>query len=609
MVKEVGMELANILLEEPKGGVGMNQLIKEIETLFPSEISETNLVSVLNRFSTLVRESGSEDERAAFDFLKQLLDQNEIPYKLYHPELYLSIPKIAELKVTSPVNRKVTAKTPSFSISTGDKWKSGEVIYVPTNQAKTMNDIFGVVQNEKVDVDLQGKIVLTEGFPMPGKLPYLTEKGVLGVIFISPGHNIHDGICTSIWGAPDLDNFSDQPQIPVLAINQQDGIAIKEMIEAGEVKVEFRTELDTGWMTCPLLDIFIEGTEEPEKYVLLHGHVDSWDVGIGDNATGDAALIEMARVLHKHKHLLKRSIRIALWPGHSTGRYAGSTWFADQFGISLERNCLAQVNCDSPGCRWATSYQYMEWMTETNDFCLKAIKESIREEAKGVRPLRSGDYSFDNIGISSFFMLSSSMPEELATEKGYYPVGGCGGNIAWHTHDDVMEIADLEILKKDILMYLTAVTRVANAPILPFNFVATANEFIETINNYQEQAGTHFDFSPILKEAVNLKEDLENFYKGIAALQTDTAPEKRTLVNEKILKLARVLVPINYSRKGKFRHDPARAVPPLPDIAAAGELSEAPVGSHYYHVLKTHLQRGSNRIIWALLQARELING
>jgi N-acetylated-alpha-linked acidic dipeptidase len=52
---------------------------------------------------------------------------------------------------------------------------------------------------------------------------------------------------------------------------------------------------------------------------------------------------------------LRRSVRIAWWPGHSTGRYAGSTWYADAFAIDLDENCVAQIDCDSPGCRWATS--------------------------------------------------------------------------------------------------------------------------------------------------------------------------------------------------------------------------------------------------------------
>ena len=34
----------------------------------------------------------------------------------------------------------------------------------------------------------------------------------------------------------------------------------------------------------------IPGAKDKDKFVLVHGHYDSWDVGVGDNATGDATL-------------------------------------------------------------------------------------------------------------------------------------------------------------------------------------------------------------------------------------------------------------------------------------------------------------------------------
>ena len=59
-----------------------------------------------------------------------------------------------------------------------------------------------------------------------------------------------------------------------------------------------RTWLDEGWARCPLPVVEIRGVEDPDEFLLVHGHYDSWDVGIGDNATGDATLLELARVLH-----------------------------------------------------------------------------------------------------------------------------------------------------------------------------------------------------------------------------------------------------------------------------------------------------------------------
>src|SRR5699024_10293682 len=104
--------------------------------------------------------------------------------------------------------------------------------------------------------------------------------------------------CTPIWGSPDLDNYGEEPTIPVTAINNPDGEKLITLCKQGYVTVSLETELKRGWFNCPLLDIFIEGTDQPEKFVLLHGHLDSWTYGLGDNATGDAALMEMARVLY-----------------------------------------------------------------------------------------------------------------------------------------------------------------------------------------------------------------------------------------------------------------------------------------------------------------------
>ena len=95
-------------------------------------------------------------------------------------------------------------------------------------------------------------------------------------------------------------------------------------------------------------------------------------------------------------------MRIAWWPGHSTGRYAGSTWFADHFAIDLDENCVAQINCDSPGCRWAEEFIDLSCMPETVPFITDAIRDAAGKQAQGERAHRAGDYSFNNIGISSY---------------------------------------------------------------------------------------------------------------------------------------------------------------------------------------------------------------
>jgi len=47
------------------------------------------------------------------------------------------------------------------------------------------------------------------------------------------------------------------------------------------------------------------------------------------------------------------------------------------------------------------------------------------------------------------------------------------------------------------------------------------------------------------------------------------------VANDALMRLARVLVPINFTREPRFRHDPAYTVPPLPSLAGAGVVSAA----------------------------------
>ena len=239
-----------------------------------------------------------------------------------------------------------------------------------------------------------------------------------------------------------------------------------------------------------------------------------------------------------------------------------------------------------------------------------AIRDVTGEAAAWARPLRAGDYSFNNIGISSFFMLSSTMPEELRQEKGYYAVGGCGGNIAWHTEDDTLEIADRDNLLRDMRLYATAVWRAANATVPPFDFRLTLDQFGVTLRRYQQQAGDRFDFSPASLEIEALRQELDRFYSRVDELArrevTDPEARRAALVQRR---LARILIPVNYARLGRFWQDPAQNIPALPDLALVGQFERAEDGTHQAHAARVSLQRGLNRLVWALRRAREVAAG
>jgi len=66
----------------------------------------------------------------------------------------------------------------------------------------------------------------------------------------------------------------------------------------------------------------------------------------------DAALPDL-NGWKREEGALRRSVKIAWWPGHSTGRYAGSTWFTDAFALDLDR----RIRLDR-ALRYALDIQY-----------------------------------------------------------------------------------------------------------------------------------------------------------------------------------------------------------------------------------------------------------
>lgn len=549
----------------------------------------------------LVRESGSKDEQRGFDYIEERLKSIGVPYRRYAPEVHLSVPQKATLEL-GKTGQSFKAKTPGYSGSTGPDGVTGELVFVGGAHAEDIDDLF---DSGLKTVDVEGKIAICKGFGMPSKVTELERAGAIAQVFINPGERVHDGICTPIWGTPTLEDLDTVPITPVVSINNPDGIHLLELCSQGSVKVTIHTELDKGWKQVPLLEATISGTSHAQEFVLVHGHVDSWNIGIGDNAVGNATLLELAKVFHQHRSELRRTVKIAWWPGHSTGRYAGSTWYADHFARDLDRYCVAQVNIDSPGCRWATAYENVSVMPEAVELCSQAICDATGQEATFARPVRAGDYSFNNIGISSFYMLLSSIPTDERKRLNLYAVGGCGSNIEWHTEADRLEIADKDNLLRDLRVYATTLIRVLNSVIYPFDYRQTLTAMRRAFEAYQKDAAEAkiaANFALIEEELSLFDTALAIFYKEI---QDNSSPLAEEKANMTLMRLARQLVSVDYTVSPRFYHDAAVPRPSLPALAFLKEVKDLDTNKKKF--AQVQVIRAINHIAGALRQARELL--
>ncbi|WP_419165814.1 M28 family peptidase [Candidatus Palauibacter sp.] len=557
--------------------------------------------AMLERFSTLVRESGSEDEHVAAEYIAAELTRMGVPFEMHEPDLFLSLPRESSVEWSGGSMR---AKPPSFAVPTPDGGLEAELVYVPAAAATGQRDLFARRLGGDLP-DVAGKIVLSEGYAMPGMVSAFEEAGAAGQVFINPGTNIHWGICTSIWGTPTTRNLPSKPSTPVAALNNPDGERLKAA--AGErVRIEVRTE--EGWYPCKLPVAHIPGASD--EFMLVHGHYDSWDVGIGDNAVGDATLLELARIFHAQAESLKRSLRIAWWPAHSTGRYGGSTWYADAHALDLRKRCVGAINIDSPGCWHATEYDDVMWMAEAGPLCARAIADVTGKTAKRLRPLRAGDYSFNQIGLTSFYMLLSNIPADEREALGFYPTGGCGGNIAWHTEDDVMDVAERANLERDLGVYVASIARVLNARVLPYDFRETAAELSGFVDGYVEAGGGQLDLGEVRGELDDLAAALGDLYATIEYLDLDGSEADGDVdaLNALLMELSRILVLIGYSEGGPFDHDPALPRTPIPRLARVGELSSlAEAGSELLPFLQNELRREANHVANGFFEAARAV--
>ena len=121
------------------------------------------------------------------------------------------------------------------------------------------------------------------------------------------------------------------PQIPRVNLRKDEFAALAKRVAAGEaVRVSFDIRNYFRKGPIPLYNVIadIPGTQKPEEFVIVGGHIDSWDgaTGTTDNGTGTATTLEAARILMAVGAKPKRSIRFMLWSGEEQGLMGSRAW-------------------------------------------------------------------------------------------------------------------------------------------------------------------------------------------------------------------------------------------------------------------------------------------
>ena len=226
-----------------------------------------------------------------------------------------------------------------------------------------------------------------------------------------------------------------------------------------------------------------------------------------------------------------------------------------------------------------------------------AIRDIVPDaEIATHRPPQAGDYSFNNIGLPSFFMLSSTMPNALREEKGYYDVS--------------------RLRRQHRLAH-----RERHAGDRRPRHPAHRHEDLPAVGAAHRQcrgAAVRLggDLRRIPGDHRRVREGVAGNGRPCAGACRDRGTEGRAwrgLVqapvarrNAVLAELARILVPVNYTREPRFRHDPAYTVPPLPTLAVAAELPEFTDGARAA-LRAGRVDARAEPLLAAMEQARRLV--
>jgi len=552
------------------------------------------------------RMAGTQELKRMAEYLRDQMSSYGIPAEIQEFDALVGFTGTAELRVLEPEKRVIQCRPFVHIANTAPGGIEGELVFVGSGAS-----------DEYKGKDVRGKVTLSElsySPPRQEKQRIAADFNSSAQIMINWGPSdsktLAYGSIKPPWGNPTPLTLADMPRIPSITISRADGEFLIDLCRKGRVVVWLRAESPEEWRRSQNAIGWIEGSDEPEKFVIIGGHMDSWGGGVTCNATGNFAVLEVIRAICLHRREFKRSIRVGFWSGHETGTMVGSSTFVDQNWDDLSRNCIAYINVDSPGMRGTNRYSATS-STEIARFHQALEREILAEESRRKRLTHVGDQSFMGIGIPSLSGRTEYDPKLIESWH--------GANLApWHHSDEMtLDKMDIEIMLKSMKVYVAYLVRFCNTAVLPYDHLAVAKELKDRLEAIASSAGSKLNLSRARRYADELDKKTQVLHEHLEALRNETerisswkGNRKVLLANRVQMKLSRILHPINFSVADRYGFDHygltalSTSIPCLYETRKLGNLSPS---STEYRALLTHLVQQANRVSDALREASEVI--
>lgn len=237
-------------------------------------------------------------------------------------------------------------------------------------------------------------------------------------------------------------------KIPMIDIDVEDYGMLYRMARKGakpRIKIETQSKVLPDAKTFNTIGM-IRGKENPDEYVILSAHLDSWDgaQGATDNGTGVLTMLETMRILKKYYPDNKRTIIVGLWGSEEQGLNGSRGFVADNPGIikgvqavfNQDNGTGRVVNISGQG--FVKAYDYIgKWLNAVP----KNIKDQIKTDFPGMPGGGGSDHaSFVAAGVPGFSLSSLNW--------GYF-------GYTWHTTKDTYDKIVFDEVKNNVILTAT----------------------------------------------------------------------------------------------------------------------------------------------------------
>lgn len=343
-------------------------------------------------------------------------------------------------RITAPIEKELVFGTDAWSAGTKGPAR-GPVVLSP----KTEEELAA----------MRGKIRGAWVLGVPASLltkvaDAVDAEGGLGIVASTRDHLVQtSGNMRVAWGK--------LPKTVVVRLRKDLYEEVRAMAEEGKpVEVEFDVQNHFRKGPIPQFNVIadIVGTEKPDEFVVVGGHIDSWDGASGttDNGTGTATTMEAARILAAIGARPRRTIRFMLWGGEEQGLLGSRAWVqAHKDEMDKYSACLVHDG----GTNYVSGIAGMKEMRPQLETAFEHVlkmggelKFAIRE-IDAFRPIGSDHEAFTAAGVPGFF---------------WDQAGRADYNHTHHTQFDTYAAAIPEYQMHTAVVVATGALGIANLP-------------------------------------------------------------------------------------------------------------------------------------------------